>query len=130
METANSKSENAREQSVPTNSFSKDELKRFQKAQYMQEYYWKNRSKWLARVKRYDYAHRRISTKLYNSILGNQLGVCAICCKTNPNGQILSIDHDHKTGKVRGLLCIKCNSAVGILENVGFPGFEAYLEIA
>jgi len=63
----------------------------------------------------------------YKNILLKQGGVCAICkCsektkKGNGDGKArsLSIDHDHKTGKVRGLLCANCNSALGLIgENV------------
>jgi len=135
LEIANPSSESGENKTTEQISFSKTEQKRFWKAQYQLQYYWNHREKALARVSRYSKRQRilkqyGISEKLYNSILGNQLGVCAICCETNSNGQTLSIDHDHKTGEIRGLLCIKCNSAVGILERVGFAGFEAYLEIA
>lgn len=41
-------------------------------------------------------------------------GKCAICGKEKDK---LCIDHDHKTGEVRGLLCIKCNSNLGWYEN-------------
>lgn len=47
----------------------------------------------------------------YNAMLIEQKGVCAICGKSeevSPKG-VLSIDHDHTTGKVRGLLCDTCN---------------------
>jgi hypothetical protein len=37
-------------------------------------------------------------------------GKCAIC----PSTEKLSIDHDHKTGKLRGVLCRKCNLALGL----------------
>jgi hypothetical protein len=42
-----------------------------------------------------------------------QQGKCAICGKI-PDG-LLSIDHNHTTGKVRGLLCKSCNSALGLV---------------
>lgn len=46
-------------------------------------------------------------------MLVNQNYVCAICL-LGPSGKKkhLSIDHDHKTGKVRGLLCDNCNRKV------------------
>lgn len=48
----------------------------------------------------------------YDSMLGQQNGVCAIC--ENPKiGKPMSVDHDHKTGKVRGLLCQGCNAFLG-----------------
>lgn len=47
-----------------------------------------------------------------------QDGVCAICGR--PETKVLkgkklslSIDHDHETGKVRGLLCMDCNTSIG-----------------
>lgn len=45
-----------------------------------------------------------------------QNGVCAICNQININGRKLSVDHNHKTGKFRGLLCLKCNLAIGYLQ--------------
>ena len=49
----------------------------------------------------------------YDQLLSSQGGVCAIC-KTppKPGGRRLNVDHDHKTGKVRGLLCHRCNRAL------------------
>ena len=42
---------------------------------------------------------------------------CAICHSTDPkgNGSRFAVDHDHKTGKVRGLLCGPCNMGIGKL---------------
>lgn len=44
----------------------------------------------------------------YNVILAYQNGVCAVCGRP-PKKQSLHVDHNHKTGKVRGLLCWTCN---------------------
>jgi hypothetical protein len=44
----------------------------------------------------------------YEAQLARQDGHCAICPNT-PKSRRLHIDHDHKTGKVRGLLCFPCN---------------------
>lgn len=50
----------------------------------------------------------------YNEMLTNQKGVCAICKKKNNNGKNLSVDHDHKTDKIRALLCNNCNAILGL----------------
>lgn len=57
-----------------------------------------------------------ISPEIYASILEEQGGVCAICKQVRhacSGAWPLVIDHDHKTGKVRGLLCNLCNQALG-----------------
>ena len=52
----------------------------------------------------------------YDSLLKSQQGRCAICLKmTSPRG--LGVDHDHQTGRVRGLLCDGCNTKLAALEN-------------
>lgn len=63
-----------------------------------------------------------ITLEQYNDLLKKQNGVCAICLsletRTYKNKNIvvesLCVDHDHETGKIRGLLCHKCNSALGL----------------
>lgn len=52
----------------------------------------------------------------YNNMLIEQDNKCAICKSSKSNTKLTNvfyIDHDHKTGKVRGLLCNKCNFALG-----------------
>jgi hypothetical protein len=46
-------------------------------------------------------------------LLDAQGGVCAICGNDNDGPRQLSIDHDHVTGQVRGLLCDRCNPMLG-----------------
>lgn len=60
-----------------------------------------------------------INLATYHSLASKQGGVCAIC-KAESNGpkrKYFSVDHSHKTGKVRGLLCNNCNFAVGWLKD-------------
>jgi hypothetical protein len=56
-----------------------------------------------------------INLEEYNKMLSEQNNLCYICHKTNNDGRKLSIDHNHETGKIRKLLCKKCNSAIGLL---------------
>jgi hypothetical protein len=49
----------------------------------------------------------------YNQLLEKQSGKCAICKVSNNSQKYFPVDHDHITGKVRGLLCISCNMALG-----------------
>jgi Autographiviridae endonuclease VII len=55
-----------------------------------------------------------ITSDNYDELLESQNGVCAIC-GGHPKGKKrrLCIDHDHNTGKIRGLLCNECNVALG-----------------
>lgn len=53
-----------------------------------------------------------ISVETYQKMWFDQEGRCAIC-KEPETTQILSIDHCHKTNKVRGLLCQRCNLGLG-----------------
>jgi len=54
-----------------------------------------------------------------NAMLEKQDGKCAICKTDKFNGRGPVVDHDHMTGKVRGILCINCNTALGYMkENV------------
>lgn len=54
-----------------------------------------------------------ISLDTYNDKLKAQNNVCAICNNPEINGNKLSIDHNHITDKVRGLLCNNCNLMLG-----------------
>lgn len=58
-----------------------------------------------------------ITLAQYQEILARQSGVCAICESEHiGRGSRLHVDHCHKTGRVRGLLCGHCNTAIGLLK--------------
>lgn len=70
-----------------------------------------------SRNRRLKYAYG-ISPNQYKILFDLQEGKCAICGKSDlGKRKNLSIDHDHKTNKVRGLLCTKCNSLLGFAED-------------
>jgi len=64
-----------------------------------------------------DYALRcayNMTLEEWNAMVKKQKGKCAICkekpVRKSMTGPGLCVDHNHKTGKVRGLLCTRCNS--------------------
>ncbi len=59
-----------------------------------------------------------IEPEEYKKLLDDSKNLCMIC-KSNSNKKSLHIDHCHKTGIVRGLLCHNCNTAIGLFkENI------------
>jgi hypothetical protein len=72
-----------------------------------------------------------ITPEDYDRLLEAQGGVCAICKRYPPHRRIkrLCVDHDHKTGRIRGLLCSRCNSGIGMLQDdeASLSGAIAYL---
>jgi hypothetical protein len=65
---------------------------------------------------RYEVSSKRLyglSPEGYLLLLAQQNGVCAICEMPCRSRRRLSVDHDHVTGKIRGLLCTRCNMALG-----------------
>lgn len=79
--------------------------------EYNRKYRAANKDKEKCRQLRNNYG---ITLKEYNKILKKQEGGCAIC-GTTALEQALSVDHDHDTGEVRGLLCSNCNRGIGLL---------------
>lgn len=59
-----------------------------------------------------------LTEEMFDRMLAEQNGQCAIC-GGQPSGRwkTLFVDHDHKTGAVRGLLCHLCNAALERVDN-------------
>lgn len=60
-----------------------------------------------------------VTEQQYGALLTAQGGACAICRRTKPRSdqKNFAIDHCHATGVVRGLLCSRCNMALGLLDD-------------
>ena len=68
----------------------------------------RSQTAWAARIKdTYD-----LTADEFDQILAYQRGTCAICQRATGLRKRLSVDHDHATGFVRGLLCGPCNRDV------------------
>lgn len=88
-----------------------------------QKIYERKKNKWKKHpIKRKRYQQEKhlkykfnLTLKEYKILIEKQKGKCLICNK-KPKNKIkkLSIDHDHKTGKIRGLLCHNCNVIIGL----------------
>lgn len=100
--------------------------KMINKQQYSKEYYQKNKLVWKER-----YFKRKQAKKLfinYKKLYGitkdeylemsaSQNHVCKLCLKPCQSGKRLAVDHCHTTGRIRGLLCSKCNQAIGLFKD-------------
>lgn len=66
----------------------------------------------------------------YHKTLTEQGNVCDICKKPNRSTKrCLAIDHHHKSGKVRGIVCYNCNRALHAFDNLDlFAAIQAYLK--
>jgi hypothetical protein len=103
---------------------------------HRRNYYAKNRERIKKINKEYRDSHPEMykSAKLkqiygidltqYNDMFKKQDGLCAICLKPETeedyrthNIRMLNVDHNHITGKIRGLLCQKCNKGIGCLND-------------
>lgn len=93
-------------------------------------YYLKNKEILLTKSRKWDEDHKERRTEVwrrsnlkirfgitledYNKMFEDQNGCCAICGIHNSKlKRNLHVDHSHETGKIRGLICHKCNSALG-----------------
>ena len=119
------------------NAANRDKVKAAQKVKYE-----KNKVKYAAQAKLYRAAHKEefaarvkayysrtkearrryernrkygVSHEVFLSMLASQNNQCAVCgCEIGENADV---DHCHKTKIVRGLLCSKCNTGIGLFQN-------------
>lgn len=83
---------------------------------------WLDNNKEYASTRHRKYQLRRqygLTEEEYGLLLERQAGCCAICNTDSPTGKwkVFAVDHDHKTGLVRGLLCNECNRGMGLLRD-------------
>lgn len=57
-----------------------------------------------------------ITVSVFEAMMADQGGDCAVCGEELTAGHGTNVDHDHETGQVRGLLCHGCNRAEGLLK--------------
>lgn len=117
-----------------------------QSRKYAREYYEQNRDRLLPKARERARAYREANRELLNAkareryrrdpirhsaqVLGvdvdlawfeatltAQSGACAICREPSKQHRRLSVDHDHRTGLARGLLCHRCNLGLGHFED-------------
>jgi len=84
---------------------------------YQKKYYQEHREEKVLKSKIKDLANLYgISKEQYDFMIENQGGKCAIC-KSSWTKKGPTVDHDHATGKVRGILCSNCNWALGLIHD-------------
>jgi ribosomal protein L37E len=112
----------------PDNWYWKESTSNKDKANYQRE--WRKNNP--ERAKHHEMKKRfGITGQDYDNMFEVQKGVCAICgqpevAKDKDGGpRMMAVDHCHETGKVRGLLCTGCNTALG-----GFKDSAQLLEAA
>lgn len=97
----------------------------------------RSKEKWAnTRKNGYLKQHYGISLEDYQKLLEIQGGKCKVCQTTDSGrktSKFLSVDHCHKTGKVRGIVCSTCNSIIGFIEKTQdikttLKNLNAYLE--
>jgi hypothetical protein len=128
----------AKARSKKYRDFHKIEIK-----EYTKEYYKMHKDEINKKCKEYSKLHKTkrkdqhikyaygITSEEYDQIFLEQDGKCKICgIHQNELKRNLAVDHNHMTGKVRGLLCTKCNTVLGLVNDdpVLLIKAEEYLE--
>lgn len=82
---------------------------------YAREIYWANRDK---KREQKLIADHGITAETFSALFAEQDGRCKVCQRHQSElKRVLNVDHDHETGYIRGLLCIECNTALGLAKD-------------
>lgn len=73
----------------------------------------------VCQIERQRYRQLGVCNVRYDEMLVAQRGACAVCGSTLNSSRYtkLAVDHCHRTGKVRGLLCTNCNTMLGLAKD-------------
>jgi hypothetical protein len=93
-------------------------LRRLKQRKHQKKWDIKNKDSQIKRQRIRLLATYGLTEEAYDELLSSQDFTCAICQTKSPSGgnkKYFHVDHDHVTGYVRGLLCHRCNCALGLL---------------
>ena len=104
-----------------------DDARKARNREYGVKYRSKHRERTRKNARKYVYKSYGLTLASYKELVKEQDGKCALCSR---EPELLVVDHDHETGKLRGLLCNKCNIGIGFLgdDTDGLQRAIRYLE--
>jgi hypothetical protein len=95
-----------------------EESKRIHRKEYHQRYHIANKEKINARTRRHHFKRRYgITHKQVMELIKGASNKCQICGAEFSLNNKPHIDHDHKSNRIRGVLCRKCNSGIGLFDD-------------
>lgn len=95
--------------------YAKSAASKTSKQRYQKKYYKMHGRTLREQVRLYQlWTNFKMTGDAYDNLLEKQYGCCALCYRTK-TGRSLHVDHDHETGRIRGLLCAPHNRALGVL---------------
>jgi hypothetical protein len=77
---------------------------------YKRKWYLKNKAALVHKNRLLVYG---ISQSQFEEMFAQQKQRCKICSSKDHNGKNWHVDHDHQTGRIRGILCALCNNGLG-----------------
>lgn len=86
------------------------------KKAYFRAYYQRNKPAYRDRCRRQQLKRFGLTPEDFQDVLDEQGGGCAICGRSARVTR-MAVDHNHRTGEVRGILCTRCNTALGMFDD-------------